>query len=218
MMTDWRRYTGTQRLQVGLTILAAVVVLLVGVIPFPIDAAVAIIGVAILWFVGLLALGFRDRRHWNRMVEHSSFDVGGGTRETDLERLLGDRSVYVEANMPTPLSQTHTEISAPVEGVDARFTVQFVYDERDASGGVETGIEELDARFRIEGREENVSKLVSPDVASALLDVETPGTCTVTGERVTYEVPFTRLSAAELDTLSDAVVELARQVEAVGKA
>lgn len=218
-MADRRQYTGTQRLQMAWTVLTLAI--LGGSVQFPvgIEQPVVVTAVGIWWILGLVALGLRERRHWKRLVEQSSFEEGRGTRATDLEKLLGDRSVYVEANMPGPFSQTHTELMTRIEDVDASFTVTLTcVTSGGTTNGIQTGTDELDERFVIRGREGNVRRILSPAVQAALLDVETPGTCTITGKTVVYDVPFTRLSVEEVETIADAVVTLARQVEAVGEA
>lgn len=215
-MGDRRRYTGTQTLQVGLTLFVAVLAA-VAVVATSGDVLVVAIGVlALCWLVGLVALGLRDRRHWNRLVESSSFERENSTREVDLQKIQHGRAVSVTTDVPRLLAQTHTEVTAPVEDVAASFTVRFRTADGDASEGLQTGTDALDDRYVIEGSEGNVARLLSTDVQAALLEVDTPGTCTVTGQQVTYEVPFTRLSAAELDAIADLVVTLAERVEAVG--
>jgi len=152
------------------------------------------------------------------MVSRSSFDRDGGTRSADLEKLLQGRSVIVSTTVPSLFSQTHTEISVPVEGVNASFTIS-VHNvgTGGTNSGITTGNETLDERFVIEGSEQNIAKLLSADVQAALMDIETPGTCTITGERVIYVVPFTRLSATELETISDGLIAIAERLESIGQ-
>ena len=217
-MGDRRPYTGTQRLQLTWTGLAVISLGSSFQLPVGVDPPVVVAVVGIGWILGLVMLGLRERRHWNRLVERVSFQEGGGTSLADLEKLLGDRSVYVETNMPGLFSQTHTEITTRVQDVDAAFTVDLTYvGTGGTSGGVQTGTAELDERFLVRGRKENVERILSPDVQATLLGVETPGTCTVTSETVVYDVPFTRLSATELEAIADVVVAIARRVEEVGR-
>jgi hypothetical protein len=79
-----------------------------------------------------------------------------------------------------------------------------------------TGDDSLDERYVIDGSASNVNRILSQDVRSALMDIQTPGECTVTGETVTFEVPFTTLSPRELDVIAEAVVTIAKRVETVG--
>lgn len=219
-MADWRPYTGTQRLQVGVTVLAAGVVagVVFGPLPVAVSEVAAVGAVSGLWLVTLVALGFRERRHWSALVEQSSFERRGGTRSADVEKILGGRAVTVTTNVPGLFAQTHTEIRTPVEGVDAEFTIRISYvDSGGADDGVTPGTETLDERFVVEGSEQNVSRILSTDVQAALLDLETPGTCTVTGDRVVYDVPFTRLGPDELETISDLVTTIVERVETVGR-
>lgn len=217
VMVDWRRYTGTQRVQLAWSVIAFLLLAAIvsGLIPVPTEAGV--IAASISWFVGLVTIGLLDRRQWHTLVQQSSFEPAAPTREIDLERLLGDRSVYVEATVPSVFAQTHLVISTPVSDVDASFTVTLTYvGEGGTAAGVQTGVDSLDEAFQIDGREENVGQILSRDVATALLAVDTPGTCTVTGDTVRYKIPFTSISPAELETVSEAVVAIARQVETVG--
>jgi len=217
VMVDWRRYTGTQRVQLAWSaivflVLAAIVS---GFIPIPTEAGV--IAASISWFVGLVTIGLLDRRQWKTLVQRSSFEPAAPTREIDLEWLLGDRSVYAEATVPSVFAQTHLVVSTPVSDVDASFTVTLTYvGEGGTATGVQTGVDSLDAAFQIDGREENVGQILSRDVATELLSVNTPGTFTVTGDAVRYTIPFTRISPGELEAISEAVVAIARRVETVG--
>lgn len=221
-MADRRRYTGTQTLQflwsLGVLALALVVVIVVGD-DGPVPAPVAFLGCAVVWFLGLVALGFRERQQWNEMVASSSFQRRSGTQSGDLERIVRGRSVDVSTKLPGLLSQTHTVVSAPVEGVDASFTVRITHRSMAAeSDGITTGNDVLDDRFVVDGRRGNVAKLLSTEVQRALMDVETVGRCTITGDRVEFVVPFTRLRPEELDQIADTVVTVVERLEAIGAA
>jgi len=219
-MAELRRYTGTQTLQLLWSLLALVAAVLGqvlagggGTIPSPATLLVC----SVAWFVGLVGLGFRERRHWNRMVESSSFQRRSGTQSADLERILHGRSVDVSTRLPTLLSQTHTVVSASVEGVDASFTIRISRRSvADSTDGITTGNDVLDERFVVEGRENNVAQLLSTDVQRALMDVETAGKFTITGDRVEYLVPFTRLTDSELDDIAATVISIVERLEAVG--
>lgn len=219
-MTDLRQYTGTQRLQIVWTVVVSV--LAVG-LQFATgetrtSQTLLFAGAGIAWLVGLVVLGLRERRHWNEMVDRSSFDRHEGTSSVDLEKLIGGRSVAISTTVPGLLSQTHTEIRTSIEGVDAEFTVRITYDGSDASDrGITTGTNALDEQFVFEGAEGNVDRILSTEVKAALMDIETPGICTVTGDRVEYVVPFTRLSGKEIETIADTLVVLAERVEAIGR-
>lgn len=220
-MTERRQYTGTQRLQIAWSLGIVAVALVVAAIDLttglPVSSLVPVLIISVLWLVGLASLGFRDRRQWNRMVEESAFDRQAGTNTADLERIVEGRSVTISTSLPGPLSQTHTELTTSVAGVDASFSVE-VRQRADegVAGGVTTGHEQFDERFVVEGKEQNVTRILTPEVRTALLDVRTPGVCTVTGDAVSYEVPFTNLSPEELDTIAEALVVVATRVEDVG--
>lgn len=222
-MSDRRRHTGTQNLQVAWTLLllaGGVLAALIGIARLDggLAGGILVVAFGLLWLGGLVGLGLRERRHWNRMVEATAFERESGTRLADLEKLLGGRSVVVSTVMPSLRSQTHTEIRTPVEDVDASFTIEIEYvGDGDAGRGLRTGNEALDERFVIGGAKRNVKRLLSPDVQAALMDVRTVGTCTVTGSEVCYLVPFTRLTPKELDTLSDTIVVIAERVEELAK-
>lgn len=221
-MGDWRRYSGTQTLQVGWTVLAFLLTVVAAVFVEPalepLSLPVVLVGGSGLWIVGLVLLGLRERQYWNQMVAASSFERDRGTRSADLEKLLGGRSVVVTTDVPGLVSQTHTEIRTTIEGVDASFTIRI---EHVGTGGGSRGVridnEKLDESFVFEGSEQNVGRLLSPDVQAALMDIETPGVWTVTGNRATYEVPFTRLSTSELEAISDTAVLVAERIEELGR-
>lgn len=221
-MAERRQYTGTQRLQIAWSVgivVALVLVAVLGVaVGLPFSPLVAALALAVVWFVGLGALGLRERSQWNEMVESSSFTRQIGPHTADLEQIVQGRSVTVSTAVRGVLSQTHTEFETAVNDVDASFTVEFerVAGET-AEGGVPTGNEALDDAFVIRGTSGNVDRILTSEVASALLSLDTPGTCTVTGDAVTYEVPFTALTPAELETIAETTVVIAARVEEVGQ-
>jgi hypothetical protein len=218
-MADRRRYTGTQTLQLLWSAVALVVVVALQVVASgeaAIPSSLAVVAPVVIWFLGLVALGLRERRGWQRLVADSSFQRLTGPREADLERIVGGHSVRVATHVPGLLSGTHTVISTPVEGVEASFTVRITHHEIADSEGLTTGDDALDDRFAVEGARRNVARLLSTDVREALLEIETPGTCTVTGDRVEYDVPFTRLTPAELETIAVGVATVVTRLEALG--
>lgn len=221
LMDGWRRHTGTQRLQLGWSL---VCLLLLGSITV-VDTATGLSvlsplslgGLGIAWVLGLMTLGFRERQQWNAMVEASAFSRQYGPQTSDIETIMQGRSVTASTTVPSLFAQTHTQIKTGVTGVDASFSVTVEVDDTGESpGGVSTGNEELDDRFRIEGSRQNVERILSPAVQSALVDIRVPGVCTVTGDAVRFTVPFTNLSPEELETLGDLVVTIAERVEEVG--
>jgi len=219
-MEDRRRYTGTQFLQAIWTVVALAVGALIQLLA-PIVGGLLRPGVFLsvsgAWIAGLVVIALYDRRQWNRMIDGSSFRPDTSTRLADLESLKGGRSVTVKTGIPNVLSQTHMTIRTPVEGVGASFTVRLA---RVGSGGKEegllTGNDELDEAYVIRGTEGNVSQLLSPEIQSTLMDIETVGVFTITGDAVEYEIPYTRLLGAELETAADACVEIAHRVEELG--
>lgn len=220
-MAKRRRYTGTQRLQIAWSLgIFAVFGLIVGVTQttaVPVSLVVISLLLSVVWVVGLGVLGFRERSQWNNMVDQSSFTRQVGPHAADLENIVEGRSVTVSTTVPGLFAQTHTELSANVTGVDASFTVEFERVEDGTPGdGLTTGDDSLDERYVIDGSASNVNRILSQDVRSALMDIQTPGECTVTGETVTFEVPFTTLSPRELDAIAEAVVTIAKRVETVG--
>lgn len=217
-MTDRRRYTGTQALQLGWSLLVLLVIVITqtilggsGVIPAPL----VFIACTVAWFVGLVAIGLVGRRRWNEMIASSSFQRRSGPDVADLERIVQGYTVTVTTSMPSILSQTHTTIATSLDGVDASFTVTITHHSLADCDGLTTGNDTLDERFVIQGREGNVARILTNDVRRALLELDTPGNCTITGDAVEYEVPFTRLTADELETMAVVIVAVAKRVEAL---
>lgn len=217
-MADRRRYTGTQSLQLfwSLLVLGVFVagqLLLVGA--GYISTPLLFIGCTVVWFFGLVAVGLVDRHHWNQLVSASSFQRRSGPGVADLERIVQGYTVTVSTSMPSLTSQTHTTVSTALDSVDASFTVAITHHTLTDAAGLTTGNDTLDDRYVIEGTEQNVARILSTDVQRALMSLDTPVTCTITGEHVEYEVPFTRLSTSELQTITKATVVVADRVETV---
>ena len=217
-MADWRRYTGTKTLQMIWTVVVFAAVAVAEVLLSVSGTPLVAVGGGLAWVVGLVVLGLRDRRHWNRMVEASTFESDPGAHTADLQKIIQGQSVTVKTDVSGILAQAHTRVRANVEGVDASFKIRI----RDvgAAGdgaGLTTGNDALDDRFAIEGSAENVKALLSTEVQAALMDVETPGEFTVTATHVDYEMPFTRLSGDELDAAGRAVAIMAARIEALAQ-
>jgi len=66
-----------------------------------IPAPAALVGCVVVWVLGLVGLGTRDRRRWNGMVGASSFQRQPGSGPADLERTVDGRYVIrgSEANV-----------------------------------------------------------------------------------------------------------------------
>jgi len=218
-MPDRRRYTGTQMLQAGWTILALAVAALLLLLE-PLGGLLAppvFLGWAGAWIAGLIAIALFDRRNWNRMVTGSSFQPDTSTRLADLETIKGGRSVTVQTEIPETLAQSHLTIRTPIENVSASFTIQLTYvGSGGGDDGLQTGNEALDDAYVVRGTRENVEQLLSTEIQAKLMDVETPGTFTITAGAVEFDVPFTRLSPAELEGLADTCVLLAKRIEDLG--
>lgn len=219
-MVDRRRYTGTQFLQAIWTIVAlavgAAIQLLAPIVGGLLRPSV-FLSVSGAWIAGLIVIALYDRRHWNRMIAESSFRPDTSTRLADLESLNRGRSVTVKTGIPNVLSQTHMTIHTPVEGVGASFTVRLSRVGSDGTeNGLQTGNAQLDEAYVIRGTEANVSRLLSREIQAALLEIETVGVITVTGNAVEYEIPYVRLSAEELETAATVCVDIAERVEELG--
>lgn len=215
-MADRRRYTGTKTLQAGWTVLLFVVGLLVGATGL-LSTVVTVGGVSILWVGGLVAVGLREHRHWNDLIATSSFDRGTAGQTADFQQIIRGKSVTVTTDVAGFLTAGHTQVRAPVEGVNASLTVRITDEELTDTEGVRTGVDALDDRFVITGADGNVAALLTEEVRDALLSVDPPGTYSVMPDRVVYEIPFTRLTADELAAAGDAVAVLALQLEAAAK-
>lgn len=219
-MDDWRRVTGTEFLQALWTILAlasgAAIQLLQPVVGGLLRPAV-FLALSGAWIAGLIVIALYHRRHWGRMVAESSFQPNTGTTLADLETIKNGRSVTVETEIPDVVSQAHMTVQTAVEGVSASFMIQFRYVGSGGTGdGLQTGTDALDEGFVIRGSQENISQVLSPDIQALLLDIETVGTITITGSKVAYEVPFTRLQPEELETIASVTIALAERVEELG--
>lgn len=217
-MADRRHYTGTKTLQTGWTVaVLAVAVAASMLLGGAIGPAVTVGGVGVVWVAGLVVLGIVDRRHWTRMTEASAFDPGMEAHTSDLQKIIGGQSVSVTTDVPGLFSQAHLIVRANVEGVNASFTVRVEDRESANRGGLTTGDGTFDERYVVRGKEQNVAPLLTKQVREALLAVETPGAFTITADQVRYEVPFTRVTVAELDAAGTAVATVAARLEAVGR-
>jgi hypothetical protein len=219
-MEDRRRYTGTQFLQaiwtIGALAVGAVIQFLAPIVGGLLRPAV-FLSVSGVWIAGLIVIALYDRRRWSRMIDNSSFRPDTSTRLADLESLKGGRSVTVTTAIPNVLSQTHLTVQTPVEGVGASFTVRLSrVGSAGSDDGILTGNDDLDDAYVIRGTEGNVSQLLSPEIQATLMDIETVGVFTITGNAVEYEIPYTRISGDELESAADACVELAERVEQLG--
>ena len=218
-MGDRRRYTGTQMLQALWTVFAlaigALIQLLQPIVGGMLDPVV-FLTVSGLWIVGLLGIALYDRHKWGEMVSGSSFQPDTSTRIADLESLKGGRSVVVLTTIPDMLSQTHMEVRTPIEGVNASFTIKLSYvGDGGSEEGIQIGTEALDESFVIRGNRDNISQLLSPEIQSQLMDIETEGTFTITGNAVEFEIPFTRLAPTELEQVADVSLAIAEHVESL---
>lgn len=211
-MTDWRCYTTTPRPQAAWTGLVALCVVVTAVVGVGVVVIAAVVGV---WLVGLVAFGLRERRHWSRLTSASSFQRQGGTSRADLQRIVRGHTVSVATDVEGVLEGSHTDVTVPVTDVDASFTVRITTAE--SGDSVTADDEAFDDRYAVRGMDRNTELLLSPDVREALLAVQTPGAVTVSDARVTYEVPFTRLTTDELASITVAVVTIVERVEEVGQ-
>lgn len=211
-MADRRRHTGTRPLQVAWT--AAVAVVLVGFVfsPLPVGS-IELAAVATVWLVGLFVLGRRERRHWRRLAANSAFEAGSPSGLADLQRRVGGRSVTVSRARPGPLSQARVVVSTAVGGAGpgAEVTMERVEDGRDR--GLATGNPTLDREWILDGPPEVLEAVLSADVQAALMDVAVPGTLAVEAERVTFTVPFTRLTPGELAGAARSAAAVADRLE-----
>lgn len=217
-MADRRRYTGTKTLQTAWTGLGLVA--LAGAVGFRPDllGAVTLAAGGGCWLLGLLLLGWRERRAWNRLVARSTFERQAPGSKADLQRIVKGHSVTVAMDVPGVLSQTHTVVETAVDGVEARVRIDLTHEGSGAGDdGLETGNPALDRAWVVEGSSSNVDLLLSPDVQAALMDVRTPATVRVTSDRVTFRVPFTRLTPDELATAATCVGTIAERMEQLGR-
>lgn len=217
-MTDRRALSGTKTLQTAWTVLALVGLLAaVAWRPELLDATSLAAGGAV-WLAGLLAMGWRERRAWNRLVARSTFERQAPGSMADLQRIVKGHTVTVATDVPGLLSQTHTVVAATVDGVDAAVDIEFDHvGEAGADGGLETGNPALDEAWVVHGDPSNVELLLSADVQAALMDLTVPATVHVTADRVRLRVPFTRLTPEELAAAAEAVATVAERLERLGR-
>ena len=102
--------------------------------------------------------------------------------------------------------------------MDVTFAVTLEYVGSPGTAGKSTiAVGAVTDRFQADGNEQHVEQILTTDVQTALLTIETPGKMRISGDEVAYHVPFTRLSGTELDTIADAIVDIADRVEQVGR-
>jgi hypothetical protein len=217
-MGDRRAYTGTKTLQTAWTVLAALALAGAVILAPESRRLVAIGGVGGGWLLGLVLLGWRERRAWNRLVANSTFERQSAGSMADLQRIVKGHSIAVQTDVPGLLSQTHLVLAATVEGVDASVDIELERRGEGASeAGVTTGNPALDAAWVVRGSEGNVEALLSADVQSALMEVDVPARIRVRAERVDVRVPFTRLKPAELATLATVTATIVERLERLGR-
>lgn len=217
-MVDRRAATGTKTLQTAWSALALLALGAAAVgRPALIDATTVAAGGG-AWLLGLVVLGWRERRAWNRLVAGSGFERQSPGSMADLHRIVKGHTVTVATDVPGLLSQTHTVVATTVEGVDADLRIDLKHvGAGGGDAGHETGNPALDAAWVIDGSDRNVDLLLSADVQSGLMDVAVPARIEITRTRVTCRVPFTRLTAAELATLAECVATIAERMERLGR-
>lgn len=175
--------------------------------------------VAGAWVAGLVVLRLRERRGWRRLAAGSRFGFqgdGGGTYPP-LQATIRGRTVTAEAGVPGLLSRVHTTVSTSVDGVHGPVRVRIRHVGAGADGdGLTVGNPSIDRRFVVAGATERwVEHLLTPEVQSVLMDVETHGEVRVTERSVAVRIPSTRLSATELGHWATAVATLSNRLEAV---
>lgn len=217
-MVDRRAYTGTKTLQTGWTVLAVLALAAAMLLDPEVVDPVTLAGGGGVWLLGLILLGWRERRAWNRLVANSTFERQSPGSMADLQQIVKGHSITVQTDVPGLRSQTHTVLAAAVDGVDARVGIELTREGSDAGGdGVTTGNPTLDKEWVIQGGEQNVEALLSADVQSALMDVTVPVRLSVRAERVEARVPFTRLTPAELATLATCTATIVERLERLGR-
>ena len=215
-MADRRTLTGTKTLQTAWTALGLVAVgVALAVVPALVDPVALAVGGGV-WLLGLVVMGWRERRAWNRLVARSTFERQSPGSMADLYRVVKGHTVTVATDVPGLRAQTHTLVRTTVEGVDAAVDLQFTHD-GGSEAGIETGNPALDAAWTVRGDPQDVEALLSADVQAALMDVSVPATLRVSAERVVMDVPFTRLTPDELAAAAECVATVTERLERLGR-
>lgn len=222
----FRRYVGTRHKLVVWTVLVVAGGSL-GIVRFqdqlatyaaqPIQIAV-VVG---LWAAVVMWLRWRERGAWHRLYTQTPFDrqQGGDDRRPPLKRELKRKTVTVEPISRGVIQQNGVRVEAIVDGVDKPIDVSITYvGSGGEDSGIRTGNEALDSQFVFEVEAgSNLRKLFDTEVQSALMDISVPGTLRIEQNRVSYEVPFTRLRPEELGSISRAVATIAARMRRLVK-
>lgn len=220
-MVQLRRYTGTTLLAAGWTALLAVVAYLVlvrGLVSVP---AVAGQGPAVVlaaaWLVGLGLFRWRDRRHWLAMAQGAGFSPQhGGRGLLPLQKSYRLRTITAAAE-GSLVGRRHTLVRASVNQVEAPVEMALRHREAVAEDtGFTTGNPTIDAAWVLETNStRHLKAVLDHEMQSAMMDLTVEGTLRVTNRAVTFEVPFVRLSAAELVQVAELVTTAAERLEGV---
>jgi hypothetical protein len=171
----------------------------------------------VVWFLGLAALRHKAKRHWLHTAEVGEFSPQANERGTypALQATIRGRTVTAVASAPGFFAEDHTILKTAVSNVERSVSIQG----RHVGGGVErrgptVSNPALDESFIFAGSTlALLPEILSPEVQSAMMDLEVPGTLSVRDGAVTYEVPFTRLSAAQLRRCARVVATIAVEME-----
>lgn len=174
-------------------------------------------GAVALWVVGLAGFRYRARRQWRRMAADGQFETQANRRGTypPLQGTIRGRTVTIEVTAPHLFADVHTRVETSVDGVTGGVAVRARYvGTGGQSRGRDVGNPTLDETFVFHGETPDVLRTVlTPEVQSALMDLDAPGDLTITGRTVAYDVPFAHLSATQLRQCANVVATVAVGVE-----
>jgi hypothetical protein len=220
-MGQLRRYTGTTLLAAGWTALLAVVayaVVVRGVVSIPTVAGQGpVVVLAVAWLVGLGLLRRRDRRHWLAMAQGAGFSPQhGGRGLVALQKSYRLRTITAAAE-GSLVGRRHTVVRASVNQVEAPIEMDLHHRQAvEEAAGFTTGNPTIDAAWRLETNStRHLKAVLDHELQSAMMDLTVEGTLHVTNRAVTFEVPFVRLSAAELAQVAELVTTAAERLEGV---
>jgi hypothetical protein len=171
----------------------------------------------VLWFLGLATLRQRAKRHWLRTAATGEFSPQANERGTypALQATIRGRIVTSVASAPSLFADDHTIVKTSVSNVKRPVDIRGRHVGSGASDrGPTVSNPTLDDSFVFAGSTlALLPEVLSPEVQSALMDLRVPGTLHVSDGAVSYEVPFTRLSAPQLRRCGHVVATIAVEME-----
>jgi hypothetical protein len=176
--------------------------------------------VAAVWLLGIVLLRRRERQAWAGLLANTPFEAQRDDRRfppLQLERKR--KTISVERIDRGLVRQRGVRVEAIVDGVSEPLDVSLRYvGSGGQEAGIRTGNETLDDQFVLTVEAgSDLREVFDPEVQSALMDIAVPGTLRITDERISYEIPFTRLRPDELGAVTQAVATIAARLERLAR-